>query len=229
MFAKKCLFVRWVNFADMIISSLWRVICPRFSGIVKYGLSEMDLSEILLGLLLENTYLILGLGVFAGALGVPIPTTLLIIAAGAFSAQGFADFKVIIVIVTLTAVFGDCIGFFVGGKLTSFQNRLPSFIKKILDSGKSSFHGCSKKMIFFSRFLFTAIGTPINILSGFYMCKFRNFIPYVFAGELIWALEMTFVGYWFGTNIELIYEFMGNISMISVILLAIYVVYKKLS
>ena len=188
----------------------------------------MDMTELLLGLLLENTYLILTLGVFVGALGLPLPTTLLIIAAGAFAAQGFADFGIIVAIVAITAAIGDSIGYFLGGKIGLFQHKLPKFAQKILNSGRSQFSGCSGRMIFLSRFLFTAIGTPINLLSGIYSCSYRRFIPFVTGGELVWAIEMTAIGYWFGANIEMVYEFIGNISAIAVILLGIYVVGKRI-
>jgi membrane protein DedA with SNARE-associated domain len=72
------------------------------------------MSEYLLTQIINYGAPLFGLILFLAALGAPLPASLLLIAAGAFSQQGFLDWLSTGVFGFLGAVFGDAISFGMG-------------------------------------------------------------------------------------------------------------------
>src|SRR5579859_3067144 len=68
----------------------------------------------LLSFLLAYGYIALALSAFVGAAGAPLPISLMLLAAGAFSAQGDFNIVFLLVIATAASVAGDCAGYLVG-------------------------------------------------------------------------------------------------------------------
>lgn len=187
-----------------------------------------SLSDALLSRLVTNTYPVLAVSVVLGSAGIPAPTSLLVIAAGAFAARGFANLFVVMVIAALGASFGDTLGYLIGAKVGSSGERLPGFLAKTLETERASFSGCRPSLVFTSRFLFTPLIIPVNLLAGMYGCAYRQFIPYVLSGETVWAVEMAGLGYVFGANIELVNDVVGNLTAVAVLLLGVWVVVRRL-
>src|SRR2546429_6173880 len=81
------------------------------------GREEEDVSISLTNLLeflQAYGYPILWLYAFIAAFGVPLPVTLLLLAAGAFSAQGDFNVALLVAIATSASIAGDCAGYLVG-------------------------------------------------------------------------------------------------------------------
>jgi membrane-associated protein len=184
--------------------------------------------DFILDPLLSNTYPILTFSLFIGSFGIPVPETLLVLAAGAFAYQGFANLGLVILTATLTSIGGDSACFFVGSKLRKYAGRLPPGISKQLAKGRGSINVCDTRMIFLSRFIFTPLGSPINLLSGMGGCSYQRFIPYVITGEFIWATGTASVGYYLGSSIEMIYEYTSNLTAIALIALGAYLVWQRI-
>src|SRR5687768_6566226 len=72
------------------------------------------MSEFLLTQIIIYGAPILGAVVFVSALGVPIPATLVVIAAGAFSREGLLPWHTTGLIALVCVVAGDCIGYMIG-------------------------------------------------------------------------------------------------------------------
>ncbi len=186
------------------------------------------LSDALLARLVTNTYPVLAVGVVLASAGIPAPSSLLVIAAGAFAARGFANLFVVMVIAALGSSLGDTILYFIGVKVGSSADRLPGFLAKAIETERVSFSGCQPSLVFTSRFIFTPLIIPVNLLAGMYGCAYRQFIPYVLGGETVWAVEMAGIGYVFGANIELVNDVVGNLTVVAVLLLGVWVVFKRL-
>jgi membrane-associated protein len=60
-----------------------------------------------------------------------------------------------------------------------------------------------------TRFLLTAIAIPVNLLAGS-SCQFRRFIIYDIAGEIVWIFVYGGLGYFFGSQWELISQFLSD-------------------
>lgn len=185
------------------------------------------LKEILIEALIENTYSLLALTAVVAAVGVPLPQSLLVISAGAFAAQGLVDFPVIVLITSLFSTMGDNIGYFVGREMSMFKKYLPSFTRKLAAIEGRQLGKRTSLTIFLTRFLFTALGPPVNVLSGLNRIPHKKFLLYGSMGELIWALEMTGLGYFFGIYVEEVFDLVSNVIIFMAILLALVWLAKK--
>ena len=152
---------------------------------------------------------ILGTIVFISALGLPIPATLIVIAAGAFSREGFFPWHTTGLIALTCVVLGDLIGYAVG-----HYARGPA-LRRIGGSehwakAENYFQRWGGMSVFFTRFLITGIATPVNVISGMGNISFRTFLLYDVSGEAIWVFGYGGLGYLFGSQWEVVSEFISN-------------------
>lgn len=152
---------------------------------------------------------ILGTIVFISALGLPIPATLIVIAAGAFSREGFFPWHTTGLIALTCVVLGDLIGYAVG-----HYARGP-VLRRIGGSehwakAENYFQRWGGMSVFFTRFLITGIATPVNVIAGMGNISFRTFLLYDVSGEAIWVFGYGGLGYLFGSQWEVVSEFISN-------------------
>jgi membrane protein DedA with SNARE-associated domain len=152
---------------------------------------------------------ILGTIVFISALGLPIPATLIVIAAGAFSREGFFPWHSTGLIALTCVVLGDLIGYAVGhyarGPVLRRLGRSEHWAK-----AESYFQRWGGMSVFLTRFLITGIATPVNVISGMGNISFRTFLLYDVSGEAIWVFGYGGLGYLFGSQWEVVSEFISN-------------------
>jgi membrane-associated protein len=152
---------------------------------------------------------LLGIIVFIGGLGVPLPCTLLVIAAGAFVRQGIMPWHTTALISIVCVVIGDALsyslGYYSNDKILKRFNQTPQWIQ-----AERSFQQWGPLSIFFSRFLVTAIALPVNLISGTTRFPFNKFLLYDVLGEAVWIFGYGGLGYWFGSQWELVNEFLSN-------------------
>jgi membrane-associated protein len=171
-----------------------------------------------LGILLYGAP-VLGLAVLAGAFGFPIPSSLLLIAAGVFSRQGTLDWYYAAALGLLGAVLGDSLGFAFGRWGGNWiTQRYGNSI--VWNNAQSTFNRGSGVAVLLTRFLITTIAVPVNFMAGSSRLRFRSFLFYVILGEAMWVILYGGVGYFFGSQWELIYSVIGNIAGIVMTLFA---------
>ena len=149
-----------------------------------------------------------GVALMLGALGIPIPTSLLVIAAGAFSRQGMLSLLPAIGLGLLGTVMGDSLSFAMGRWGGNWVSRRFGG-SSVWNSAQTTFTRNSRMAVFFTRFLLTAIALPVNLMAGS-SCQFRRFFVTVIAGETIWILVYGGLGYLFGSQWELISKFLSD-------------------
>lgn len=188
--------------------------------------------NLFLSYLLIYKYAILFLVVFLTSLGLPLPATALIVAAGAFAAQGYFDFWSILACVFVASVLGDLSGYFVSlrygrvilmrigfGRILSSSNFLA--LEKI-------FRNRSITAIFYSRFLLTHLGPSINLLSGLSRITPRKFITYDILGEILYAFIFTSLGYVFANQWEMISSISQDVITILVLIVLLLILFAVL-
>ncbi|GAB1469807.1 DedA family protein [Chloroflexota bacterium] len=154
---------------------------------------------------------LLGLTLFVGGLGIPLPCTVLVIAAGAFARQGFLPWGSVALISIISVIIGDSLSYSLG--YYSSRYVLDRFSRKqSWMEAEKSFQKWGPLSIFFSRFLVTAISLPVNLLSGTTRYPFRKFLLYDALGEVVWVFGYGGLGYLFGSQWELVNEFISNFS-----------------
>jgi membrane-associated protein len=167
------------------------------------------MSDYLLTQIINYGAPLFGLILFLGALGIPVPASIVLIAAGAFSQQGFLDWSSIAIFGLLGAVAGDAtsfgIGFYARKWLSKHMEGSPGW-----RSAQKSFDARAGLAIYLTRFLITALAVPTNLIAGGSGILFRRFMLYDSLGELTWIVLYGGLGYIFGTQWELVSEFISN-------------------
>ncbi|WKZ41935.1 MAG: DedA family protein [Anaerolineales bacterium] len=167
------------------------------------------MSEYLLTQVINFGAPLLWLVVFIGGLGVPLPCTVLVIAAGAFARQGILPWHTTAIFSIVSVVLGDIVsysfGFYAREKVLDRFSDTPRWRQ-----AEKTFRKWGPLSIFFSRFLVTAIALPVNLMSGTTRYPFRKWLTYDAAGEIVWILGYGGLGYLFGSQWEMVSEFLSN-------------------
>ncbi len=178
-----------------------------------------SLLPLLLHLLHEYGYTVLWLSVFIAAVGVPLPIGFLLLAVGAFA--GYGDFNIALVIgITIAASScGDNVGYFIGrrwGRRTLnwlVQPRcLHPISSRTITIARLYFKRRGGWAIFFSRFLFSALGSMMNLTAGAERYPYRSFLLYDVTGETLGAVISLSLGYVFGACWEAGSNMLGAFS-----------------
>ena len=150
-----------------------------------------------------------GLTLFLGAMGLPLPGSLMVIAVGSFSQQGYFSSVQMAIVGLLGALLGDAISFGMGNYGKGWvQKKFGGSSAWI--SAQESFQRRAWLAIVLTRFLITALAIPTNLIAGGSGYKFRRFMLYDFLGESVWILLYGGLGYAFGSQWEVVSDFISN-------------------
>ncbi|HET9589692.1 MAG TPA: DedA family protein [Anaerolineales bacterium] len=153
----------------------------------------------------------LGAIVFFAALGIPIPATLVVIAVGAFCRQGFLSWPSAGLIALTCVVLGDCLSYGMGRFVREPVLRRFQYSDRWIQA-ENAFRRWGGTSIFLTRFLITAIATPVNLVAGTSNFPFRRFLLYDISGEAIWIFGYGGLGYLFATQWERVVTILDNVS-----------------
>jgi membrane protein DedA with SNARE-associated domain len=173
------------------------------------------MSDSVLALVPEyGLWLLFGLGILA-AIGIPLPSTLTLMAVGAFVAAGNLDPVMSFLVALLAAVIGDqigyYIGYFAGNTVQERLSRKPARAAQIARS-KELMRKWGGMSVFLSRWLVAPVGPTINILTGASDMRWLRFALWDLAGETVWVTIYLGLGYAFRGNIVALADLMGNAS-----------------
>ena len=169
------------------------------------------MSEFLLTQVINYGAPILGAIVFLAALGVPFPATVTVIAAGAFSRQGFLSWPSAGLIALTCVVLGDCFSYAMGVYAREAVLRRFQSSDKWMRA-ENTFQRWGGLSVLLTRFLITGIATPVNLIAGTGNYPFGRFLLYDLLGEAIWVFGYGGLGYLFGTQWEAVGDFLTNLS-----------------
>ena len=159
---------------------------------------------------------------FFGALGLPVGASLLVIAAGAFSQQGILNWMPTAILGLLGAVLGDALSFGMGNYAKDWVDR--RFGESTAwKSAQHSFAARAGLAVYLTRFLITSLAIPTNLIAGGSGYQFRKFITIDSLGEITWILLYGGLGYFFGSQWELVSTFISNFGglMLGLIILVV--------
>ena len=167
------------------------------------------MSEFLLTQVINFGSPLVGLILLLGALGLPIGASVVLIAAGAFSQQGILSWPSTALIGLIGALIGDTLSFGMGYYAKdSVQRRFGK--SPAWRSARASFQEQAGAAIFLTRFLITALAIPTNLIAGGSGYKYSRFMAYDIAGEILWIGLYGGLGYIFGSQWELVSDFLSN-------------------
>ena len=169
------------------------------------------MSDFLLTQIINYGAPILGVIVLIGALGVPFPGTLIVIAAGAFARQGLLTWYTTGIVALTCVVAGDnfsyAMGHFVREPILRRFQKSQKWVQ-----AESAFSHWGGMSVFWTRFLVTGIAVPVNLIAGASGFGFRRFFVYDLLGEAVWIFGYGGLGYLFGSQWEMVGELLSNVS-----------------
>jgi membrane-associated protein len=191
-----------------------------------------SLLSILLHGLHQYGYPILWLIIFMAAVGLPLPASLVLLAAGAFAAHGYFNIALLIGITITASSCGDNVGYFIGrrwGRKTldwlGQPRRLQFISPRTITRSRHYFKCKGGWAIFFSRFLFSALGGVMNLLAGAECYPYRRFLLYDVTGETLGAVILLSLGYAFaaclkaGGNLLSIFSVFASLLFLATLLI----------
>jgi membrane-associated protein len=148
---------------------------------------------------------LVGVALLAAA-GTPIPLTTMLLALGALSgAHGGPDFTLLVIFGTLGSVTGDLAdygaGRLGGAPLLAWLSRHQRFQGARLERARSHLEQHGGLAIFFTRFVFTAVASPISVIVGASRLKPLTFLGWDTAGETLYVLGTLLLGRIFGGDL----------------------------
>ena len=195
-----------------------------------------SLLSLLLTFLQNYGYLALWITVYVAAVGIPIPVTLLLLAAGAFAALGDFNIVVLFIISFSALVCGDNTGYWIGriwgSKVLNWIEHSKRWNRLIppqrIAQSRQYFRHRGGWAIFLSRFLFSAFGGIINLLSGSELYPYRYFFFLDSSGEALGAIIPLSLGYVFGASWEAVGDVLGYSSFLILSLLIVILLVSRL-
>lgn len=148
------------------------------------------------------TYIILFIVIFAetGLVFTPfLPGDSLLFAVGAFAAKGSFDVVLIFIILSIAAVLGDTINYWIGNYfgMKVFNLNLKFLKKEYLDKTHEFYEKYGGKTIIIARFV-PIVRTFAPFVAGVGKMTYIKFFKYNVIGGLLWTSIFIFAGYFFG-------------------------------
>lgn len=183
-------------------------------------------SDIALSYLVTYGPLALGLALVLCSLGVPLPGTILLVAAGAFARQGMMVWYWVLPAALVGAVIGDNIAYAIGrtgGKWTERRFGHTGAWQQALDQFKRR----GALTVFLTRWLITPIGAVVSMIAGISAYAWHRFLALDVAGEILWVSIYLSIGWALGSQWQaaatFLTDFSGLILGVSVLLVALVV------
>jgi membrane protein DedA with SNARE-associated domain len=150
-----------------------------------------------------------------GSAGVPLPASLLLVAAGSFVEQGELNLWSVLMLSATGAVLGDQIGYVVGrwggrrltlrfAKLVGGENRIEqteTWLRKREGVG-----------VFLSRWLLTPLGPVVNLTAGATQYSWPRFFLYDVLGEMLWVVLYVLLGKFFSDRVQALNDLLGDLT-----------------
>lgn len=172
-------------------------------------LSLADLSSTLLSWVLVYGAIVLFVAVLLAAIGLPLPSSFLVLAAGAFIRQEALDLPSALAWALLGAVLGDSFSYGLG-----YIARGP-ILRRFGEgaawrTAEENLRRRGALAIYLTRWLITALSVPTNLVAGTGGYPYFRFLLFVVAGEITWLLLYGSLGYAFSDQWETISDLISD-------------------
>lgn len=151
---------------------------------------------------------------FASCLALPIPSSVIMLAAGGFAAVGDLVLWQVMVAALGGAVIGDQVGYGagrVGG--APFLDRIAKAPAraKVVHKARRTMEQKGGVAVFLSRWLFSPLGPYVNVISGAMRHDWVRFTLWGILGEVVWCALYVLMGRSFAGNLAAASDMLGSI------------------
>lgn len=191
-------------------------------------MDDISLSEFFLTALLSYGSPIVMVALFLNALGAPIGGSLLVLAGGAFVQQGVLDWPTVLLFGFTGTVLGDSSSYSIGRLAKRWVHRKFGHTDT-WQTAQIKFDRRGGTATYLTRFLLTPLAVPTNLIAGSSGYAFWRFLFYDVAGEITWFTLYGGLGFIFGSNWEVINQFLNDVSglLAGLVLLALGVYFLR--
>lgn len=164
-------------------------------------------SEDLISAVLVYGYAALALTLFLGALGVPLPSGLLMIVAGSLAAQGSMIWLQVVAVALAASIAGDFAGYGVGralgGEFLERRGRWIGLTRERRARVERLFARWGALSVLLSRSLVSVLSSAVSLVAGTGRYPVLAFAAYGVIGRIAWTSAYAGLGYAAASGLEL--------------------------
>lgn len=173
------------------------------------------MTDTLLLLVSDYGLLVISLATLLSCFALPMPSSLMMMAGGAFAAAGDLVLWQVCLGAFAGAVLGDHGGYLLaryrgGERLWAWLRRRPASAR-LLTQAEALLARRGGWAVYLTRWLFSPLGPYVNLIAGATRMPWRRFLLADLAGEATWVAVYVTLGYVFGTQIEELSDTLGNV------------------
>ena len=155
----------------------------------------------------------------ANCLGMPFPTSLLLMALGSFAGQGEMPLMPFLAAGLAGAVIGDQLGYLLGrlgGTLLMTRLEQRPRTAAALGRAEGLIWRWSGPGIYFSRWLLAPLGPWVNLTTGISRYPWARFAVWDFFGLVTWMGLYSMLGFLFSGSVQRLAELIGSVTWLLV-------------
>lgn len=162
----------------------------------------LDVEEIIRagGILLIGLIIFAESGMFVGFF---LPGDTLLLSAGIFAAQGKLSLALVMTVVVVAAIAGDNVGYHIGKRYGRRLFKKPDgiiFRHQYVEQAEKFYERWGSKTMLVAHFV-PVVRTFAPPVAGVAKMDYKKFVMYDAIGIIAWGVGVTLIGYWFGTKI----------------------------
>jgi membrane protein DedA with SNARE-associated domain len=193
--------------------------------------TEQDITNLLIAGMTTYGPATVGVAMFLGTLGIPVPLPILALAAGAFARLGSIKWGMAILAALAGATLGDSLGYVVGHFASDWAERRYGKARA-WQKARDRFHRNGDLAIFITRFLLTPLAVPTNLIAGISNYPFQRFLIYTIGGTSIFIVFFGGLGYAFSRQWQFVGEWINSyfdwIVFATIVAMVVYLVIRRL-
>ena len=191
----------------------------------------MNITDQLLGALSQYGLPVLFGVIVVATVGIPLPISMMLVAAGSFVELGEMKLWQVIVVASAGAVIGDQIGYALGrwgGQRFADRIRRRRNGRHRIAQAQAFAKRWGAAGIFLTRWLITPLGPWLNLTSGMAGYPWLQFFVWDVLGEVLWVVLYVMLGMLFSDRVQALVEILGNLAWVIVGLIAAVILGWKL-
>jgi membrane-associated protein len=161
---------------------------------------------------------VLGLTLFLGAIGAPLPDGIATAVAGSLAGQGRLDWGWVIAVVVTASVLGDLVGYAVGRLLgrevLQRHGHWIGYTAARRSTVQALFGQWGMLTVFITRTFVSYLSSVASLLAGIAHYHLPRYLGVAIAGRLIWTAAYLGLGYAVGADLEAASGFLTNLSLL---------------
>lgn len=181
------------------------------------------ISDEVLTALLVYGYPVLGLILFLGAVGLPLPDGVATTVAGSLASQGRLDWIWAAAITVVASVLGDAAGYGLGhslsGKILERYGRWIGYSLSRRTRVQVLFDRWGSLTVFITRTFMSYLSSVASLLAGITRFRLPKFLAVALVGRLIWTAAYMGLGYGIGSDWQAATGFLTNLSVLILLLI----------